>query len=69
MYNTTQDEYNGKLEQQKKGSISNLLLLNHIFSYFFLETVNIVLRVVLFQPFKYQGLFRVLSKSAVASEN
>ena len=41
-----------KLGQQKQGSTSHFLLLNYIFFLFLLEIVNLVLHVILFQPFK-----------------
>ena len=40
----------------KIGLYFALLLLNYIFSEFLLQIVNIILHVILFQPFEYQGL-------------
>ena len=64
-YKTTQVKHDLTKVQRKLGSKDCALFFVtklYIFLIFFLEIVNIVLRVILIKPFEYQGLIILLSK-------
>ena len=60
LYNTSITRPNTSTKEARAAKIGlyfTFLLLNYIFSEFLLETVNIVLHAIFFQPFEYQGVY------------